>query len=229
MYRRAVQIATDSRNKFKAELILGQNLKNSLGIDQCPRANSTIEIAQYFEQMAQLRQEVMIAGSVDCKCRLLSWCVLAVGACDRMIVRIGDAFLGAILSEGSGIFLIHNHPSGSLEPSKEDFEFTRSVAEASILIGYSLLDHVIISKKGCRSLMTPEMLKHRRNSVSVTAGILREANTKPSARVRWRCGHCKKWNVDVITNGVQSHASEQCKPVVCAKCREFTWLSAKNC
>lgn len=43
------------------------------------------------------------------------------------------------------IVLVHNHPSGSVEPSRQDMELTERVAEAAQLFDMRLLDHVIIS------------------------------------------------------------------------------------
>lgn len=43
------------------------------------------------------------------------------------------------------IVLVHNHPSGSVEPSRQDVELTERVAEAAQLFDMRLLDHVIIS------------------------------------------------------------------------------------
>jgi DNA repair protein RadC len=48
------------------------------------------------------------------------------------------------LSSAAALLLIHNHPSGDPTPSKEDFEITNRLKEASELLGIRLLDHVII-------------------------------------------------------------------------------------
>ena len=45
----------------------------------------------------------------------------------------------------SQIVLVHNHPSGSAEPSRQDIELTERVAEAAKLFDMRLLDHVIIA------------------------------------------------------------------------------------
>ncbi|MCZ6694994.1 MAG: hypothetical protein O7A63_00500, partial [Acidobacteria bacterium] len=48
--------------------------------------------------------------------------------------------------------LVHNHPSGSLEASRDDVEFTKAMARAGDLIGISLYDHLIVSRRGYVSL-----------------------------------------------------------------------------
>ncbi len=44
------------------------------------------------------------------------------------------------------IILVHNHPSGAAEPSVQDKQLTRRVAEACRLFDITLLDHVIIAR-----------------------------------------------------------------------------------
>ena len=44
------------------------------------------------------------------------------------------------------IVLIHNHPSGTAEPSRQDIDLTERVAQAAKLLDITLLDHVIITR-----------------------------------------------------------------------------------
>ncbi len=54
-------------------------------------------------------------------------------------------FKSAILSNASNIILAHNHPSGNPEPSRQDMDMTKRLAEAGRLLGIEVLDHVIVS------------------------------------------------------------------------------------
>lgn len=213
---------------FRARLELGQNLKQVLGAENCPKVNTSSEIAAAFEGIVGSSQEIMIAGAIDCKCRLAHWSVIAMGSNDRMTVRPGDAFLGAIQTCASGIFLIHNHPSGSLEASKEDFSFTNNVAEAGIIFGYPLLDHVIVSKNGFRSLMTNVVLKSRRNKVPAAVGYVCEAPSEMSAKLRWVCPQCNKENSGRWSDGIQNHDSGMARAVRCAACARLSWLKGNR-
>ena len=44
--------------------------------------------------------------------------------------------------------LAHNHPSGNMEPSREDREATQRLVKAGTLLGIEVLDHLIITKSG---------------------------------------------------------------------------------
>jgi len=50
------------------------------------------------------------------------------------------------------LILCHNHPSGNLQPSKEDINITHKIYEAGKLLDVQLLDHIIVSATGYYSL-----------------------------------------------------------------------------
>lgn len=55
-----------------------------------------------------------------------------------------EAMKWAIRYKAYGLILVHNHPSGYPEPSKEDIELTKNFAEAAKFVDCEVLDHVII-------------------------------------------------------------------------------------
>ncbi|UGU14239.1 JAB domain-containing protein [Sinomicrobium kalidii] len=58
----------------------------------------------------------------------------------------------AIKAVASGIILLHNHPSGNLQPSKADLQITRRLKLATSLVDIRLFDHLIVTKEGYYSL-----------------------------------------------------------------------------
>ena len=58
------------------------------------------------------------------------------------------------LEQGAiALILVHNHPSGSITPSKEDIELTQRVKTAGDMLDIKLLDHVIVTEKEYLSLL----------------------------------------------------------------------------
>ena len=49
-----------------------------------------------------------------------------------------------ILANAAAIILCYNHPSGNVEPSREDIRITRQLVEAGKLMGVPVHDHVIV-------------------------------------------------------------------------------------
>ncbi len=51
----------------------------------------------------------------------------------------------ALLARATSMALCHNHPSGTLKPSRADDELTRRVSEAAAQVDLKLIDHLIIT------------------------------------------------------------------------------------
>ena len=89
-------------------------------------------------------KEIMLAISVDAKNKPVGIEVVAIGSLNVAYVEARDLFKHAILSNASGIVLVHNHPSGDVTPSVEDWHLTYRIMQAGALLGIELLDHIII-------------------------------------------------------------------------------------
>ncbi len=97
---------------------LGQNFKRLRGLNQCPQVRSAHEVAELFTELCDLDREVMAAAVLDCKCRMICWELVAVGSANQVMLRQGDVFHAAIANRGSGLIVVHNHPSGDPTPSR---------------------------------------------------------------------------------------------------------------
>jgi DNA repair protein RadC len=75
------------------------------------------------------------------------------GILNRAIIHPREIFSTAIELRSASIVVAHNHPSGNLEPSKEDRDITYRLQEAGMLLGIELLDHVVFSHKGYFSFL----------------------------------------------------------------------------
>jgi len=67
-------------------------------------------------------------------------------------------FSAALKSCASGIILAHNHPSGELNPSKEDIALTTKIKTGAELLDLKVLDHLIISKDSFYSFADEGMM-----------------------------------------------------------------------
>ncbi len=140
---------------YSISFSLGEDLRKKLGVENCPEVQSAAQIYDAFKHIGSFDREMALVGSVDSKCRLISWNIISLGTHDQSLFRIGDVFKDAIVHSAWGVFLVHNHPSGELDPSEDDLELTQNVSKAGFLMGYPLLDHVIISVNGYRSIILP--------------------------------------------------------------------------
>ena len=77
--------------------------------------------------------------------------VVTIGLLNSSQIHPREVFADAIADRAASVILAHNHPSGVLEPSADDIAVTRQMVEAGNILGISVLDHIIIAKKGCLS------------------------------------------------------------------------------
>jgi DNA repair protein RadC len=59
----------------------------------------------------------------------------------------------------TGLILVHNHPSGDPQPSPGDADATRRIADAAMMLGICLHDHIIVSRTGWASFRRLGMLE----------------------------------------------------------------------
>jgi len=98
-------------------------------------------------------QEVFVALPLDAKHRVLGRpVVVAVGTANSVAVHPRDVYREAVRRNAVAVVVAHCHPSGDLSPSGDDLTLTRRLREAGELLGVALLDHVIVSRDGLRSL-----------------------------------------------------------------------------
>lgn len=100
----------------------------------------------------QADREILSVLCLDAQNQPTSFNIVSVGGLNTTRTRPAEIVKPAILSNSLGLILCHNHPSGSLEASTEDVEFTNAVAKACQTLGLELYDHLILSDKGFSSM-----------------------------------------------------------------------------
>ena len=71
-----------------------------------------------------------------------------VGGASASIVDVAVVLRKVLLSGALAFVMVHNHPSGTADPSPEDTAITRHIELGATAIGVTLLDHVIIAVSG---------------------------------------------------------------------------------
>lgn len=109
-------------------------------------------------RLAGADREVCLLASLDTKRRLLALSTVSVGTAARTFIAPREVFRDALLDGAAAIALAHNHPSGDPTPSEDDQRVTRRLAEAGILLGVSLVDHLIVGDGQWKSMAREGML-----------------------------------------------------------------------
>lgn len=74
------------------------------------------------------------------------------GSIDEAAIHPREVIRRALDLGATALILVHNHPSGSPEPSRADIQITNRIAEAGRLLGITVHDHLIIGREGHVSL-----------------------------------------------------------------------------
>lgn len=83
---------------------------------------------------------------------------LAKGGISACTVDIRIILAVALKSLSTSIILVHNHPSGNLQPSQSDKEITQNLKEACKMVQIALVDHLIITKENYYSFADEGLL-----------------------------------------------------------------------
>lgn len=100
--------------------------------------------AFYMEDMRHMEQEELHLMMLNSKNALIRDSLIFKGTVSMSLASPRELFLEALRYHAVHIVLIHNHPSGDPTPSMEDRKLTARIREAGMLLGISLLDHIVI-------------------------------------------------------------------------------------
>ncbi|MCO7126064.1 DNA repair protein RadC [Sporolactobacillus shoreicorticis] len=100
---------------------------------------------QCIKPFLELRdREYFIVVTLDTKNQPTSINICHIGNLNSSIVHPREVFKTAVLSNAASILIAHNHPSGIVDPSREDKEVTKRLVSVGNIIGIEVLDHLII-------------------------------------------------------------------------------------
>lgn len=97
-----------------------------------------------MEDMRYLPQEHFGAAYLSTKNQLIAYRTLTVGTIDASLAKSREVFNYALRYNAAAVILVHNHPSGNPEPSKNDIRVTQRIVEVGHIMEIPVLDHIII-------------------------------------------------------------------------------------
>ena len=95
-------------------------------------------------RIANLDRENFVVVLLNTKNEVIESPLVSVGTLSAALVHPREVFKPAIRASAASVILAHNHPSGKVEPSREDREVTRRLVESAEILGIEVLDHVIL-------------------------------------------------------------------------------------
>ncbi len=122
------------------------------------RITSAEDVYSLLQEYSTEDREHFLLITLDGASKVINKRVIHIGTLNQSLVHPREVFRPVILDNAAGIIIAHNHPSGTLEPSRADVAITNRLKEVGKLVGIDLLDHVILTKVGYYSFSDEGML-----------------------------------------------------------------------
>src|SRR5579875_1515853 len=107
------------------------------------------EVAQFLKAKLQYKKhEVFAVLFLNQANKIMHYEVLSEGGITGTVADPRIILRTALSHDAVNLILCHNHPSGSIKPSRADKELTLKIKEAALLLDMAVLDHIIVSAEG---------------------------------------------------------------------------------
>ncbi|MEM9981481.1 MAG: JAB domain-containing protein [Bacteroidota bacterium] len=104
-------------------------------------------------------QEHFWVMGLDVNNKILFLELISLGSLTKTIVEPPEVFRMAIYKLAINVILIHNHPSGALQPSDADLDVTDRLYQVGKILHIEVLDHLIINEEHYLSFLNEDILE----------------------------------------------------------------------
>lgn len=128
-------------------------------VREAPVLSSWHALIDYLTiDMAHLTVERVRVLYLNARNMLILDDLVGEGSIDEAAIHPREVIRRALDLGATALILVHNHPSGSPQPSRADIDITNRIAEAGRLLGVTVHDHVVIGREGHVSLRSKGLI-----------------------------------------------------------------------
>ena len=132
--------------QIRAAIEIGRRFREEEIKEDRPQIKSAKDVADLLmPRMRDLKVEVFKIILLNSQNRIITILDITEGTVNQANPIIREIFQKALQHFAVSIICVHNHPSGEINPSNEDQNFTRELMEACKIMRIKFLDHVIIA------------------------------------------------------------------------------------
>lgn len=133
--------------EIKAMIELGKRISQSqLLLDE--QVSGSEKLGQkMMQELGDKKQEHLVALYLNTQNHIISQQTIFIGSVNRSIAEPREILHYAVKCMATSLIVVHNHPSGTVTPSKNDRLFTEKLNACCQTLGVGLLDHLIVSRK----------------------------------------------------------------------------------
>ncbi|MEE1351806.1 MAG: JAB domain-containing protein [Clostridia bacterium] len=129
---------------FKLDVVSIRLVKDAPVFSRTKITNPETAIEALGNIMSDLDREVVAIVNLKSDGTPINVNFASVGTINGALAEPRELLKSSILSNAANVIMVHNHPSGCLDPSKTDIAITNRMIEVFSLMGIPLLDHVIV-------------------------------------------------------------------------------------
>ncbi|MFH2067935.1 MAG: DNA repair protein RadC [Candidatus Omnitrophota bacterium] len=116
------------------------------------------DVWKELKDIRTLKKEHFIIFYLDSRNQQIEREIISVGSLNASLVHPREVFEPAVRIHAAQVILAHNHPSGNPEPSRDDLEINRRLAEAGKILGIEVIDHIIVTAAGYLSFKEKNLI-----------------------------------------------------------------------
>jgi len=154
-------------SQIKAAIEIGKRVQTKPL--HAPAFDTSATVATHFRpHFVNARHEKVIVVLLNGQNQFLGEKVIADGTPTQTVVHVRKVLEEALRASATTIVLIHNHPSGCVDPSPEDDATTQDIDKAANILGILFLDHIIVGETDHFSYADSGRLSHLREHGETT-------------------------------------------------------------
>ena len=151
-------------NDFKIDVVSVRLVKEAPILSDVKITTPEVAVQVLGKYLCEMDREVLCVVNLKSDNTPINCTMASMGSLNQSIVSPREIFKASILSNAAYMLLIHNHPSGTLNPSKEDIQVTDRLIKLTDLMGIPLLDHIIVGGDNSEyfSMREKKLMMHER-------------------------------------------------------------------
>lgn len=133
--------------KYELEVVNIRLVREPSWYSEVPLRKTKDAAELMAREFADYDREVFFILNLASDGKIINMNIVSMGTLNASLVSPREVFKSSILSNAASIIAVHNHPSGCVNPSKQDKLITQWLREAGGLMDIELLDHIIVGGK----------------------------------------------------------------------------------
>lgn len=132
------------KNEFKLDMVSVRLVKDAPIYSEHKIVSPQAAVDVIGNMLCEMDREVLCVLNLKSDNTPINCNIVSIGAINQTLAHPREMLKSSILSNAANMILLHNHPSGSLQPSKDDTILTDRMIKLCKLVGIPLLDHIIV-------------------------------------------------------------------------------------